>query len=483
MKRTLAFIFACSMLLTLSIGALALTDPDEPHPVSAIYDIGYLLDEDDRYVDFNEALADSLPYGETVYYPLFYQDSGGILVGVHESAATKSIKIKADWEEGSSYIDKLSVIKKRYINANQLAGNIEFVDNRYCYFLAITAKTRSTTTTATHDVHGTVKLRKTSGDSEYRFDYDDIDYLNVDFEVGYSAPEDSNVIPITPALFVPGQDFDEYDEETFDFEADSHSYFVVNTNSQKKIVLGMNTDYDDAIADKYPQANLDFFNGNGAAFNRIGYLYLYADRGSYVYVIENNNTLKKISASYDSYDDAFVIRTRTLGRYVVSDIKLNVADKNPSSGDEDTAVIYDNDTQTNYNPGTGGYGFDDIAYSTPAPAQTPAVANNAAATTPAVTGSAAVSTGAEKSAPPTPQQEEAQPEEDGPTIIGTTQKANDKLAAPAVTDPANDTGGAATAFDYRRLAMIICSAGAILSLIGLAICGLVAFNRSRTKYY
>lgn len=467
MKRTLAFIFACSMLLTLSVGVLAATDPD--YPVTDIHDTFYLLDEDDRYIDFGAPGGDSVPYGETIYYPLLSQVDSGY-AAVYESEATKSMKVRTDWEEGSSYIDKLSVVKKRYTGT---LGGIRFPDNKYCYFLAIKTKSRSTTTTATHEVYGTVTLKKSrQADVE----------LDVNFEVGYNAPEDSNVIPITPALFIPGQDFDEDDEETFDFEADSHSYFVVNTNSQKKIVLGMDTDYDDSIADKYPKANLDFFNGNGATFNRVGYLYLYADRGSYVYAIENNNTLKKINASYDSYDDAFVIRTRTLGRYVVSDIKLNVADKNPGTDDEDTAVIYDNDTQTNYNPGTGGYGFDDIAYyGTPAWTQAPAAANNAAAATPAVTGGTAASAAAEKSS--APQQEEKQPEENGPTIIGTTQKAKNKLLAPAATDPAADTGSTATPSDYRRLVMIVCSAGAILSLIGLMICGLVAFNRSRTKYY
>ena len=483
MKRTFAFILACTMLFTFSVGGLALTDPNEPHPVSAIYDVGYLLDEDDRYVDFNEPLNDSLPYGETVYYPLFYLDSGNVLVGVHESAATKSIKIKTDWEEGSSYIDKLSVIKKRYINADKLPGNIEFVDGRYCYFLAITVKTRSTTTTAMHDVHGTVKLRKTSGDSDYRFDYDDIDYLNVDFEVGYSAPEDSNLIPITPALFVPGSDFDEYDEETFEFEADSHSYFVVNTNSQKKIVLGMDTDYDDDIGDKYPKANLDFFNGNGASFNRVGYLYLYAERGSYVYSVEDDNTLKKISASYDSYDDAFVIRTRTLGRYVISDIKLNVAEKNPKD-DEDTPVIYDNDTQTNYNPGTGGYGFDDIAYGTPAQPQTPAAGNNAVSTAPAVTGNAASSAAPAETPASSETQAKAQSDSEEPAIIGTTQKkVQNKLAPPVAPAPETAAGSVAGTTDYRRLAIIVCGIGAILSAVSLLVCLLISFNRSREKYY
>ncbi|HWP50190.1 MAG TPA: hypothetical protein VN626_00700, partial [Clostridia bacterium] len=325
MKRTLAFIFACSMLFTLSAGVLAAND--DVYPVTEIYENGYLLEEDDSYVDFTDT-KDSVPYGETIYYPLLSlvsPDSGSnYYVGVYEIAATKGIKIKTDWDGGSSYVDKLSVVKKRFTGS--LGNGIDLSASKYCYFLAITTKTRSATTTAVNDVYGTVKLRKTTGDDEYRFDYDDV-FLDIDFEVGYTAPEDSNVIPVTPALFEPGEDFDEYDDETFDFEADSYSYIVVNTNNQKKIVLGMDTDYDDDIADKYPNANLDFFNGNGATFNKLGYLYLYADNSNYIYSVESNNSLKKINASYDSYEDCFVIRTRTLGRYVISDTKLNVAEQ------------------------------------------------------------------------------------------------------------------------------------------------------------
>lgn len=475
MKRTLAFIFACSMLFTLSAGVLAATDVS--YPVTEIYDVGYLLDEDDSYVDFNSPCDDSVPYGETIYYPLLSNntDSGSGYVGVYESAATKNIKIKTDWDGGSSYVDKLSVIKKRF--TGNPGNGIDLSASKYCYFLAIKTKTRSSTTTAKNDVYGTVKLKK-SGD--YGFDYNDMQ-VEIDFEVGYTAPEDSNVIPITPALFIPDEDFDEDDEETFDFEADSHSYFVVNTNNQKKIVLGMNTDYDDDIADKYPNANLDFFNGNGATFNKLGYLYLYADRSNYVYSVESNNSLKKINASYDSYEDSFVIRTRTLGRYVVSDRRLNVEEKADTS-DEDTAVIYDNDTQTNYNPGTGGYGFDDIAYN--AQNRTPAVANHAASAAPAVISSAPVSAVGQSGSPAPRQEDEAQPEDDSPTIIGTTKKSGNELTSPAVTGPvAGNSDTAAASPDYRRLAMIACGAGAILSVIGLLICALVSFSRSRERYY
>ncbi len=447
------------MLLTLSVGVLGANEPD--YPATDIYDDYFLLDEDDRYVGFNEPVGDSVPYGETIYYPLLSKlDSG--YAAVHESDATRSMTVRTKWNEGSSYVDKISVIKKRYTGT--LSG-VQFPDDRYCYFLAIKTKSRSSTTTAAHEVSGIVTLRKSR--------YDDVE-LDVDFEVGYNAPEDANVIPITPALFVPGVDFDEYDDETFEFEADSYSYLVVNTNSQRRLVLGMNTDYDDDIGNKYPDANLYFFNGNGGSFNRIGYLYLYADRGSYVYEIDSKNVLERIKATYDSYDEAYIIRTRTLGRYVISDTKLNVAEKNPDE-DEDTSVIYDNDTGTNHNPGTGGFGFDHLAYGTPASAVTEQ--SPSAAPTPAITGSSTLAEAPDDTV------KQAQPKEDGPTVIGTAKKLDNTLAPPAAKAAVSADNAAASTNNYRRLVMIVCGAGAVLSAIGLIICGLVSFNRSRAKYY
>lgn len=172
---------------------------------------------------------------------------------VHESQAVRHIKIKTDWDEGKSHIDSLSITKKRCKNSPYAA---ESGAKRYAYFLAIEIRDRDSTSTSVKDVSGTVKLKKTSG--SHRFDYDDVQ-ADLDFEIGFNPPEDSNVIPIDPALFEPDEDFDEDTDEEFEFEADDDSYYVANTKNQKKIVLGLDTDYDDEIGDRYEYANLSFW--------------------------------------------------------------------------------------------------------------------------------------------------------------------------------------------------------------------------------
>ena len=288
MKRTVSLFLAVMMLFGMASVCLAADEVE--YKITDIWEYGYLLDEDDRYVDFREPADDSVPYGETIYFPLVH-DSGEVPVAVHEYDAAKKIKIKTDWDEGKSYVDELSVVRKKFIEDKDNDIGIDFSNSKYAYFLSITTKTRSKNTTTSHEICGTIKLKKSG---EYGFDYDDMQ-LDVNLEVGYFEPDEANTIPITPALFEPDEHFDEYDEEIFDFEADDDSYFVVNTNTQKKIVLGLDTDYDDDIGDRFPDADLYFFNGNGARFNRLGYLYLYTGDSDYCYAysIDEDGVLEK----------------------------------------------------------------------------------------------------------------------------------------------------------------------------------------------
>lgn len=464
--------------------------------VTSIYEDGFLLDDDDSKVDFKEDADDSVPYGETIYYPLIHEctsscsheedkdkDDNTIAadatVAVYESLATKSIKIKTDWDDGKAFIDKISVVKKKYTNEDEVSG-ITFVHDKYCYFLAVKTKSKSSTTTTTNDVNGTISLKKSSGNAADKFDYDDGVEIDVNFEVGYTQPDDSNTIPETPALFKPDEDFDENSDETFDFEADDNSYFEVNTNGQKKLVLGMDNEYDDDIADLYPEAELYFFNGNGGRFNKIGYLHIYDDDiYRYAYMVNDNGSLESVKVTHD--DDCLVIRTRTLGRYVLSDIKLNIAE--PEEEEDETAVIFDNDTQTNHNPGTGGWGFDDIAYN--------GWGDTQAAAAPAVTTTPAVTTAESKAEQPAAPAESENAESRAEAKSEKTGKADkkdetkvEKTAAKSAVDVTANTvkvnnNVEEDGLNTRAMLLICCCVGAGASAIGLICCLFAAIARSR----
>jgi len=337
MKKTLAFLLAVAMLAGLAVTAFA-ADAEPNYPVDSVSDDAYLWDDDENGVDLTES-ADMVPYGKTAYFPLIGHGSGGYKY-VYEKEAAGNIKISKKWEEGSSYVDSIEVVKKKITPDSRSLGMVVSGQN-YVYFLAV--EIESSSSTADREIFGEVTLKQKGNK-----DYAEIDDLEADIaiEIGYDSASSSDTegqIPITPATFKDGNGFDADSEFEFSFEADSDSYFVVNTNGQGKIVLGMDTDYDDDFGDEYPDADLYFFNGNYATFNRTGTLYLANENDDlYVYSISSDGDVSRVDAEYDDSEEAYVIRTRTLGRYVLSNEKLSTSsrsDKSSSSSQASSAVV------------------------------------------------------------------------------------------------------------------------------------------------
>lgn len=257
---------------------------------------------------------------------------------VYENKAVDGVKLKSKWEEGKRYVDEISLVKKRYQNDSGYTGE---APSQYIYFIALKLKDRDTTSASPVDLFGTISMKKSSrSDSLNKFDYEDME-LEISLEIGFTHPDDANLIPIDPAAFYPDEDFDEDAEETFDFEADDDSFYVANTKNQKKLVLGMNTDYDDEIGALYEDQTdgLLFWNGNGGFFNRSGYLYLAAEEDSFLYRIGSGGGLVPVDAEYDEYEGCFVIRTRALGRYAVSDVELELIDPAGEDPEEQVVVV------------------------------------------------------------------------------------------------------------------------------------------------
>ncbi len=116
----------------------------------------------------------------------------------------------------------------------------------------------------------------------------------------------------------------------FEFEVFDGAAFTVNTEGQDDLTLGANCDYDDAVLERYPDATLLFFNGNGDYFYHYGTLFLPAEPGSCLYR-NINRTLYDIGAVYDEEAGGFLLRTRNLSRYVISDRSLPVEKLEPDS--------------------------------------------------------------------------------------------------------------------------------------------------------
>lgn len=115
----------------------------------------------------------------------------------------------------------------------------------------------------------------------------------------------------------------EDEEFEFEFEVFKDAAFTVNTVGQADITLSANCDYDEQAAEKYPEAELLFFNGNGDYFYHYGTLFLPAKEGSFLYR-NINRTFYDIGVVYDENEKGFLVKTRNLSQYVISDKKLEV---------------------------------------------------------------------------------------------------------------------------------------------------------------
>ena len=119
---------------------------------------------------------------------------------------------------------------------------------------------------------------------------------------------------------------DASDEFTVEFGDDA--YFVFNARGQGKLNLAYNTKYDREFAYDYDDANIDFINFEGEpTTNRTGTLYIYADEDSYIYEVTSKGAKKINGAYYDDDEEAWVIRTRNLTSYAISDKKLKTVDQ------------------------------------------------------------------------------------------------------------------------------------------------------------
>ena len=272
--------------------------------------------------------------------------TSGAMKYVYESDAVDGVKLKSKWDMNGSLIDNVEISKKKVTG--------ETLSQKYIYFVEVELKDAGSVTAT--DISGTIQLRK-SGE----FDYEDME-LDVNIELAYATATDSEITEDLQ-LFKEGHGFDYDDSYEFTFECDDESYFEVDTTGQGKLLLSATSDFDSDVAIIYPNANLDFFYGNGGSFNRIGTLYLHAEPDSYLYQLRDDGRLVEVDAEYDEYDENFIIKTRTLGKYVISDVELPLLDtpivgggsnnnsnnnnnNNSSNGDSNVTV-------TPSNPSTG----------------------------------------------------------------------------------------------------------------------------------
>ncbi len=373
MKKFFALAMATAMIASMAATSFAVigsveagsdNDPTVAYDSKAYYPIvdayGPLTyDADDKGLD-----SGIVEYGETAYYILAEgrvagvnsKDDNGKKISdygtvtkalVTESETVSSLKVKASWEEGKNLVNSVSVVKKKinnladatftgdddvvYPSIKTLLGDdlaATFTTEKYYYFVAIT--TASSTSTADADIIGTLTLSKSKHPK-----VDDLD-LKIDLPIGWANTynNDTEGLGLLVEGDVSGLKAETYyalkfnaDEEV-DIEFSDDSIFTVDVSGQGKLLLYYDTKFNSKIAAKYPMAELNFWNGNGAKFNRVGEMFIPVkeDYAQFLYQLNADGTLSEVAgAEYDEYDEGFYFNTRVLGTYVISDMELDIA--------------------------------------------------------------------------------------------------------------------------------------------------------------
>ena len=371
MKKLMSLVLALAMVMALAATSFAATevyvavDPDNVmEPNWYVYD----TDDYDGIIEWDEKYdGNAVPYGETVYFmiggtrtTLDPDDRYQGINHVFESDAVSRLKVKEEWEMGEDYIQSIDIVKRRldtesdYENGNNPFAGGEYTGAaRYAYFVAV--RTKASTSTSMNSVSGTLTFNLNAPSSSNLEDIDDV-AVSLDFDLQYPVAPDETITDELQ-VFVRNESYDEDEETEFTVlnDSDDVAVFTVDTQGQGKLLMSASTDYDASIAAAYPRADLNFLSFNGPVFNKTGILTIYAPEGSYLYQLVDGELVEP-NYEYDDSDEAFLLRTRTLGSYVIADRELDIDDVNDAVEDDNdgnATVAPDNTVTPPANVATG----------------------------------------------------------------------------------------------------------------------------------
>lgn len=223
---------------------------------------------------------------------------------------------------------------------------------QYEYWVKIT--TKDSATTKDIDVVGSIWVGTSKSSAKKEKDGSE-DKFRADFTLTNSDPgnddydEATDYVPIEPGERAVVSFADDASDE-FEVEFGDDAYFVFNARGQGKLNLAYNTKYNKDFAYDYDDANIDFINFEGEpTTNRTGTLYIYADEDSYIYEVTSKGAKKINGAYYDDDEEAWVIRTRNLTSYAISDKKLKTVDQMDNGSSSNSS----NKPDSNNKPGNG----------------------------------------------------------------------------------------------------------------------------------
>ena len=227
------------------------------------------------------------------------------------------IVARADWKVGDAEVDTGWVHYDWDEDGN---GDAQI------YSVIITLPENDTNTI--EDLAGAVSVGRSASDAK--------NSTTVDVEVSYYS-DATRIKPFDGSELESGKtgivSFDSADGEV-DIDFEDVATFTVDVTSQGKLNLAWNTDFNKEFGAMYDYANLTFFNLEGTpSFNKNGTLMVYAEPDTFFYEVTADGA-KAVDAEYDEDYEAWVLTTRTLSSYVISDVELT--EKTVTDTEDDT---------------------------------------------------------------------------------------------------------------------------------------------------
>ena len=262
--------------------------------------------------------------------------------------------------EGATFAKDVDTTAKNAINSAIDSATINWKSNtvtntqpQYEYWVKIT--TKDSATTKDIDVVGSIWVGTSKSSAKKEKDGSE-DKFRADFTLTNSDPGNDDYDEATDYVSIePGEravvSFADDASDEFEVEFGDDARFVFNARGQGKLNLAYNTKYDKDFAYDYDDANIDFINFEGEpTTNRTGTLYIYADEDSYIYEVTSKGAKKINGAYYDDDEEAWVIRTRNLTSYAISDKKLKTVDQMDNGSSSNSSNKPDS---SNNKPGNG----------------------------------------------------------------------------------------------------------------------------------
>lgn len=240
--------------------------------------------------------------------------------------------VSASWRSGSQYIQGVYFDEgDSYVTVEIKGGIASTVDREISGTIKIVEKNipnRKDTVTYTCDIEkGTLIIKGIdeksrmieTGDKEFGLPYD-----YQERQVRFSTEDGDSY----------GTFIGEFDSEKSGTKV---AEFQVRIIDQPTLYLGFSESANKTVANKYPDADLRFINWTARpTFAREGKLSIYMDPDEYIYGVNDDNTLYRLGGTYNETTDAYVITTKTLGSYVISDTQLSASGSGSSGGTTST---------------------------------------------------------------------------------------------------------------------------------------------------